>query len=155
MERDVIESKAFCDLTGQSRLVLFLFFLKLQKRKSGPKGRERLVMLNNGELQFTFKEAKEKYHVSKGQFERALDQLCAFGFIAVAKIGNAARRQPTLYAVTEDWREYGEPEFVPKERPRDSRHMGFRGQLAGATAKRQKKQKKGLGGAAAAPSGTL
>ena len=144
VERDLIKSEAFRKLTGQSRLVLFLFYLKLKKRKTRRKGKEQWLILNNDELQFTFKEAKEKYGLSKGQFERALDQLYAFGFIEVTLVGNAARRLPTLYGVRENWREYGKPEFVQRERPKDSKRIGFRGKRLGATAKRKKKRKTGV-----------
>lgn len=74
------------------------------------------VCTNNGNIYFTYREAKEKYEITYPAFSRALDELVIKGFIDVTRPGVARKRISTLYAISERWRDYGKSNFVEVER---------------------------------------
>ena len=50
-----------------------------------------------------------------------------YGFIDVAETSAGLHPAPTLYAISERWRAYGTPEFVPRLRPVKHRFNGHIG----------------------------
>jgi predicted transcriptional regulator of viral defense system len=130
VERAVILSHALRVLTATAIRVYLIFLTKRQmqpiqgkKGKSG--GKRRYVVANQGEIQFTYREAQEKYGISRNAFRSAIDQLVAVGLIDIARTGSGLHRDVTLYSISERWRLYGTPEFVIKTRAKRSDSYGF------------------------------
>jgi len=90
--------------------------------KTGPKGREMWKQTNNGELVFTYAEAKREKGMPESTFMKCIDKLIAVGLMDIAHSGSGGKKGDTsLYAISERWRKYGTPDFVVKKRPKDER----------------------------------
>lgn len=84
-------------------------------------------MLNNGELVFTYIEAKQKYGMTAGRFARAIDELVEKGFLDIAETGMGLYGMPTHYGISDRWRYWGTEKFEPAKRPEPNiRGCGFR-----------------------------
>jgi hypothetical protein len=121
--RELISSPAFLTLTGRAPQVLLIFFGKrrIEKlKRPGPHG-ERFRVTNNGELVFSYRQARKTYGLSMRIFGRALDQLIAHGFIDVDKTGGGMQGDCSLYALSERWRTFGTADFVLRERVKGRR----------------------------------
>jgi len=94
--------------------------------EAGPKGRKRWVVDNNGEIEFTYKEAEVKYGLTNRAFSKALRAVHSRGFIDVSKAGGAYRGIKTLYEISERWRDYGTDRFIKQEWPADDVQRGYR-----------------------------
>lgn len=126
VERCLIESKAFLSLTATGIKVLLIFFTKRQYEQLGRKGKEQWNIRNNGEITFTYKEAKQKYGISASAHRRSIDELLNRGFIDIVASGQGTYRVANLYAISDRWRLYDKPEYEkPKPRPKKPINRGF------------------------------
>ena len=128
LEQKMIKAKAWLSLNGVAKDVYLIFRTKCQVVKSrGKPGRHGPVILNNGEIIFTYEEAKVMYGISHSRFNRAIDDLVAKGFIDIGQTGMGLHKMATGYAISERWRKYGTSEFVQKERPKAKQfNVGFK-----------------------------
>lgn len=130
VSRKKITSKAFLSLKTAAACQVYLIFLskcRVEKVQTRPMSREREWRItNNSEIQFTYKEAEEKWGISSGKFLRAISQLVEVGLIDIAQSGFGLYKDVTLYAISDRWEKYGTEEFVYKERPKRSQQFGFR-----------------------------
>lgn len=111
-------SKAFLSIEKASTIqVLLIFYSKRRMEKTGRTGKEQYYITNNGELVFTFVEARDKYNIAPGRFGRAIDELLAHGFLEITKTGMGLHKIPTLFALSDRWLDYGKPNFEPAKRP--------------------------------------
>ncbi|MFC1651315.1 hypothetical protein ACFL2X_07065 [Candidatus Latescibacterota bacterium] len=78
------------------------------------------MIRNNGEIVFTYDEAKE-YGLSKDVFTRSIDKLVQVGFLDIEKIGG--NRNPNNYALSDRWMKYGTSNFEEKIRPNKGKNM--------------------------------
>ncbi len=125
-EREVYESRAFRELNGTAMRTYILFLSKRQRQKRRhPKKGKHWVTTNNGEIEFTYKEAEKRWGIRQGAFRENRDRLVELGFIDIAQSGAGLYKSKTLYAISERWRKYGTPEFELVERKKDSRHIGY------------------------------
>lgn len=130
IERELIFSQAVQELTGLSLRVYLIFLTKrvmkpYQGSKQKRSGKGKYYIENQNEIQFTYREAKEKYGISRSAFRDAIDQLVRVGLIDISKQGSGLHRDVTLYGISDRWRLYGTPEFVVKKRPERKLHYGF------------------------------
>lgn len=130
VERELLKSKAFRTLNGTAKIVFFDFLMKCKvkgiKAKQGRKSGR--IILNNGELQYTYAEAQKKEPpITRPAFTRALDNLIEHGFIDVMHSGVGGKKGDTsLYGISERWRKYGTEDFKKVSRPKDTRQgRGF------------------------------
>jgi hypothetical protein len=144
--RMVLESAAFAAL-GRMRsaipmYVLLLFYTKRDIRKRRRPGTRDpyYPIVNNGELVFTYNEARERYGIHAQQFASALDVLLELGFLDIAYAGSGTKKDVSLYALSDRWRLYGTPDFVPAKRAERSSRIGFKkGNRLGRSCRRKKK----------------
>ena len=129
LEPDLIESQAVKDLSSKAALyILMRFHQKVHRKK--PKRSQRHLRrydyTNNGELVFTYAEAKE-LGIGESAFYRALRELVEDkGFIDIAKPGNWYLREPTKYAISWRWKNYGTDQYEHQKIPRRlPRSVGF------------------------------
>lgn len=134
IDRDLYQSKAFLELVKRSRYgvpALIWFLHSRQFGKPGAKhGRQSdLPIINNGQIQFTYKTAKKRLGVSKPTFSKVLTDLIELGFIDQTTLGGGYARECNLFAVSERWRDYGKPNFkiMKREKSDHSRmNSGFK-----------------------------
>ncbi|MCJ7777764.1 MAG: hypothetical protein MUP16_05570 [Sedimentisphaerales bacterium] len=128
LERELLFSKAFWSLPADAVRVYLIFLNKLVVKRPETRKEKRkwgYIVVNNGEIQFTYKEARVKFGISSVQFTRILDRLVESGFIDIAQRGDGMQRTPTLYGVSERWKAYGTSEFKPAARAQRNLHYGF------------------------------
>ena len=126
IDSDLVSSKVFLCLTGAATHIYLLFLKRRQMKKSGRKGKERWVISNNGEIVFPYAEAKEKFGITPPRFQRALDQLVEHGFIDIVHSGGGMLRDISKYSISSRWMDYGTSKFIEKQRPKDTRGLGFK-----------------------------
>ena len=101
LHSELIESKSFQDLSGKEMWVLVRFYQKI-KRNPRIKMRAELRIsdiLNNGQIVFTYAEAKE-HGISESTFARTLRKFVELGFIDIATQGNTFTDTPTSFAIS-------------------------------------------------------
>lgn len=116
IERNLIKSQAFLQLTGISAKVLLFFIEKKQVSPIGRGKKKSWVIVNNGKIVFTYDQAEKKYNISRKTFSRVISELVEYGFIDIARPGIGYARIETLYAMSDRWRKFGTNEFVAVER---------------------------------------
>ena len=121
IERDILESDAFWDLNGTAIKVFMVFRLKCKISNNSYGKRDLKRIVNNGELVFTFQEAKKKYRIPKSTFLRARDQLIKLGFIAITDEGGC--HHTTKYSISNNWKKYPNKTF---ERAKSGNLVGIR-----------------------------
>ena len=128
LEQRLLKSKAYRSLkTPTSYFVLGIFMTKRQLAKVGRKGKERWDITNNGEIEFTYIEAKEKYSISDGAFRNAIDELREKGFIDIAESGAGLYKSANKYSISDRWKLYGTQQYEkPKPRPKGPINRGFK-----------------------------
>ena len=80
LQHDILESQAFWNLSGIAIKVFMVFRMKCVMKKVNTGKRDGVFILNNGEIQFTYIEAKRNYGISKSTFQRAISLLIEVGF---------------------------------------------------------------------------
>ena len=123
-------SIAFRKLSGTAIRVYLLFLNKrvmkpFEGGKSKRSGKGKYYVENNGEIQFTYHEAEQKYSIPSGTFRTAIDRLFEVGLIDIAQIGSSLFRDVTLYGISERWKLYDTDDFVKLDRPRAKPLKGF------------------------------
>ena len=125
--RRMHRNPAFRKLNASSIFVLFEFLYR-RKVKQVPtkvgRGKEWIIS-NNGEIFFTYDEAKNNFGIPRSTFRRAIDQLVDLGFIDITHHGGGMMKDASKYAISERWEEYGKKEFLKITRPKDTRGLGF------------------------------
>ena len=121
IERDILESDAYWDLTGSAPQIYMVFLMKrVLSNKSFGKDKARLIA-NNGEITYTFVEAWKNHRIPKSTFLRARDQLIRAGLIEIAEDGGC--HHTTKYAISNNWRNYPEQTF---ERSKSGNLVGIK-----------------------------
>jgi hypothetical protein len=123
LEAERYHSLAFKQLSRKQVGILFAFMERRQfgsqKKVRGKSSRRQIT--NNGEIVFTYKEAREA-GFSDSTFAAALTRLVEVGFIDISYHGNGnVNGDWSRYACSERWRNYGKPEFISKTRAKDPR----------------------------------
>lgn len=126
-ETRLLKSKAYRSLKTPTAYVVFgIFMTKRQLVNTGRKGKERWEIINNGEIEFTYKEAEKIYGILAWAFSKAIDELLDKGLIDIAATGMGVHKVKNLYAISDRWKFYGTPEYVPPmPRPKGPINRGF------------------------------
>jgi hypothetical protein len=133
LESELIESDAVKDLSGKWSLFCLIRFHQKAYRKwknVKKRGSKGLVITNNGEIIFTYTEAKELGIKSGATFHRVVRELVEDkGFIDIAEHGNWYFKEPTKFAISQRWKRYGTSEYERVRVPRILPHgLGFKKQ---------------------------
>ena len=123
----LIESKAFLALkTATAHKVLAIFWTKRQMYSTGRSGKEQWDIANNGEIVFTYEDAKKLISICKSTFRDAIDELRDKGFIDITESGAGLYKATNKYELSDRWKHYGTPEYKePKPRPKGPINRGF------------------------------
>jgi hypothetical protein len=106
----MITSEAFWVLSSTALKVYMVFLMKRVMGKVKVGRREVWAVINNGEITYTFAEAKKNHDISKSSFLRARDRLIEVGFIEIAEDGGT--HHTTKYSISQNWRKYPEESFA-------------------------------------------
>jgi len=122
LDKEIIESKAFQALRGNSVKLLVYFMTKCAKEKINGKW----VITNNGSIVLRYQDAPGMIAAT---FTHSLDQLVEVGFVDICIPGG--KNRPTKYAMQHRWKLYGKPDFVPAKRNKRKSHDNkFKGKLS-------------------------
>ena len=121
IERDILESDAYWDLTGAAPQIYMVFRLKCVFTDRTIGKRKERIIVNNGEITYTFVEAYKNHRIPQSTFLRARDQLIKVGFIEIAEDGGC--HHTTKYAISNNWRHYPEQTF---ERTKSGNLVGMK-----------------------------
>ena len=122
VDRRMHRSPAFRKLTASSIFILLEFYSRRQVAKIPRRGWQ---IRNNGEIVFTYDEAKSKFRIARSTFRSSIDQLVELGFIDIAHHGGGMMKDCSKYGISERWRDYGREEDIKKSRKKDTRKLGF------------------------------
>ena len=121
IERDILESDAFWDITSVGTQVYMVFLMK-RVLSDKPFGKDKVRLIaNNGEITYTFKEAYKNHKIPKSTFLRARDQLIKVGLIEIAEYGG--NHHTNKYTISQNWKNYPEQTF---ERPKSGNLVGMK-----------------------------
>lgn len=140
-EKKLLRSKAYRSLRKPtSYFVLGIFLTKRKMIQVGRKGKEQWAIDNNGEITFSYKEAKQRYGISYSAFRNAIDELRKKGFLDVVVSGAGVHKVKNLYSLSDRWKLYGTPQYEkPKPRPQGPINRGFqKGNQYGRNCKQRK-----------------
>jgi hypothetical protein len=126
LESKLFDSKAYKSLTKAQMRIFYEFMLK--RRFGKVRSEKKPIPLNNGDITFTYAEA-ERLGYPRPTFQRALDKLIEVGLIDITYQGiggivtdnGKIKGEPTLFAISERWQDYGADNFVKKKRKKDTR----------------------------------
>jgi hypothetical protein len=129
MGHDLLHSQAYQNLKYAPALKVLNWChekirFKVDKKR---RGFARYQIVNDGEFTFPYSEAIQR-GLTVNQFSRALKDLYGFGFIDVKQFGSGMMENPTIFTLSQRWKEFGKPEFISKEWPKSDSY-GFRGRL--------------------------
>jgi DNA-binding PadR family transcriptional regulator len=125
-DKTMLVSPVWLSLSGIADKVYCLFRCRcVYGRIGGKRGNRTYEHINNGKLEFTYIEAKEKYGIKAGRFVRAIDELVEKGFLDVTEPGGGVHKFKTLYGISERWRNYGTDSFQQIHRPERRFKCGF------------------------------
>ena len=120
LDREVIFSPAWRDLNTANALRVYIDFLyrrRFQKPKGRSKAKRKWMFVNNGEIIYTYSEAKN-LGMSNSVFKRAIDSLIDHGFIDIEESGVGMYKYAPNYWISERWRQSGTPNFKKRSRPK-------------------------------------
>ena len=119
--RDILESAAYWHLTGAAPQVYMVFRMKCVFADRTIGKRKERIIVNNGEITYTYLEALNNHWIPKSNFLRARDQLIKVGLIEIVEDGGC--HHTTKYAISNNWRNYPEQTF---ERPKSGNLVGIK-----------------------------
>ena len=128
VSRKQITSKAFLSLkTAAACQVYMIFLCKCQMKpiEGSPKRKKEYYIANNGEIQFSYDEALEKWGITQKKFTKALDEVVRVGLIDITKSGFGLKKDKSLYAISDRWEKFDTDEFVVKKRQKRKQQLGF------------------------------
>ena len=118
IDRTLIVSQAYMRLSGIAPQVLLMFLARRRVGTLGRKGKEKKVILNNGQIVFSYSEALKRFGITPPRFARALSQLIKFGFIDINHVGGGMVKDISTYYISDRWENYGTQEFEEKNAQR-------------------------------------
>ena len=127
-DRDITKSKAFRSL-GKTSILVYLDFrmkCKVKKMKARSGRKAEWIILNNGEIEYTYSEAESK-GISRPAFKRSLKDLVEKGFIDISHSGmGGPKGDKSKYKISERWTDWGTDDFIFKTMEKDTRQgRGF------------------------------
>ena len=126
VDRALYNSQAYIELPSTAAKVLPWFLARRQMVKTGRSGHKKWEIGNDGEIVFPYAEAEKKFGITRPTtFRNALDQLIQFGFIDINHHGGGMVKDANTYFISNRWEKYGTPEFIKKNRRKDTRGLGF------------------------------
>jgi hypothetical protein len=121
IERNLYRSQAFKRLSKSATVILFEF---LGRRRLEHKGGS-WVITNNGKITLSYREVEKLFGFAPSTMANSITQLVESGFITIAHQGIRNSKDPSRYAISERWRDYGTDKFVEQTRQKDTRKLGF------------------------------
>jgi len=128
VSKRMITAKAYLSLKTAAACQVFMIFLyKCQWKpiEGSAKRSKEYYLANQGEIEFAYDEALEKWGISNKRFTKAIDELVRVGLIDITKSGFGLKKDKSLYAISDRWEKFGTGEFVAKKRQKRKQQLGF------------------------------
>ena len=126
IDKNYFKSEAYLSLKARgSHLVFNIFLGKRQVKKIKGNKRDSWVVSNNGEITFTYKEAKEIYRIPPQRFEKIIAELEKVGLIDIHHRGFGVHGDPTLFSISTRWADFGTCSFIEKKATKNKRGCSF------------------------------
>lgn len=119
LENDFLQSPAVKAIKSPHtfRVLLEFYRRRKMKRPKDPRSKHsRAIIMNNGEIEFHYRDAIKRMNLSQTTFSRCLNELVELGFIDIAEFACGLLRQATKYSISDRWKWYGQPDFVSVKR---------------------------------------
>jgi len=121
IENDLYTSPAWLDLSGAACQVYIIFLgkrrgLRKVKDQTG-KGKDLRRAKNWNKLEFSCWDACNIFGLTIPRFRRGIRELFEHGFLIVVQSGQTQWRVKTVYAFSENWRNYGTDKFIEYNPP--------------------------------------
>lgn len=119
IETEILQSGAFLAICRANSIRVLLEFYrrrKIHKPKDRRGKHSEAIVLNNGELILTYRDAIQRLKISQPTFSRCLTELVDLGFLDIAELSSGFNRQPTKWTLSDRWKLYGQPDFVHVKR---------------------------------------
>jgi hypothetical protein len=126
LERAMFESPAWLALNGTEKSILVFLLGKRSFHK------QTLRCLNCDNLTLTYTELQRKYGISSDRTAKAIDGLLATGFIEIRHHGGLGKHSKTIYALSDNWRNWETGRGIIFGRRKKKNRQGFRGGKFGA-----------------------
>ncbi len=138
LDGEVLASRAFRELSAADIRV----YLRFLQKRTWTKDKRNKAIYSDGPFGFPYSEATQALGIGRSTFRRSIRRLHERGFITVEHQGGSFEgKDYSRYSLSEDWRQYGTPDFKPRKklqtvRPgHDVRSWQRKKQAAGRTAK--------------------
>ena len=125
VDTPLLDSKAFRSLSRKGNLVLLDFLSFVEWETTNSKHGKVSRMTNSDSLMYSFDEAKRR-GIPYSTFNRALTELVERGFLTVKKHGSGLQNDPNVYAWSNEWKQWGTPQFKAGVRLKAKSGAGFR-----------------------------
>lgn len=109
LDRALILSPVWHSLSGAAMRVYLVFRSKVFWKEDRKKG--VWYISNNGELEFSYHEARERYGIWSRQFKKGLAELVEKGLLDIKRPGEPHKKVTSLYAISDRWRKWGQGDF--------------------------------------------
>lgn len=119
LENDFLQSPAYLAIRSKHSIRVLLEFLrrrKIHKPKSRRDRHSKGIIVNNGEIELRYSDAKKRLNIPQATFSRCLTELVDLGFLDIAERSCGLHRQATKWTISERWKAYDTPDFVKVER---------------------------------------
>jgi hypothetical protein len=109
---EIMESTAFRELSAADIRV----YLRLLQKRSWKKHKHKTIY-EDGPFGFPYSEATQALGIGRSTFRRSIKRLHERGFLTVAHQGGSFEgKDYSCYSLSEDWRQYGTPDFKPRKK---------------------------------------
>jgi hypothetical protein len=118
----IIDSSAWKQLSGTA-IKVYVQLVRMRYKKIEKAGKKKYCTDDNARnLVLTQNMAVELWNMDRRTLTKAVRELIEFGFIDLVQHGfirlensAAANKQPNVYGLTERWKDFGTPKYIPGE----------------------------------------
>ena len=129
VSRRRMTSEAFRSLKTAAACQVFMIFLykcQMKNVQIRPGSRDKeWIILNNGKIQFSYREALGKWGITQKRFTKAIDELVRVGLIDITHSGFGLHKDVSLYSISDRWENFGTDEFIVVKRQKRTQNLGF------------------------------
>jgi len=127
-ERELFQSEAFLSLNKNAIKILIAFMdnRKVRKNNSRKGKRKKYEFTNLNNLKLSYALFEKTYRVSRSNIPKAIDDLCAKGFLKIVYRGGSCQHDASVYALSDNyllWR----PGVKPFETRLKGNRKGYQG----------------------------
>lgn len=127
-ERELYQSEAFLSLNKNAIKILIAFLDNRRAMKNNSKTgkRKKYVFYNLDNLKLSYALFEKTYKVSRSNIPKAIDDLCAKGFLKIVYRGGSCQHDASIYALSDNFLLWS-PGVKPFETRLKGNRKGYQG----------------------------